>query len=787
MTSIDTLYPAFKRTLLLVHAAATFAFSVFADTQPGTNALISSGDLSLIANTPIYTNDGITLTIGGIGDVAFDVTARLQDSLIKLDTSDNPAVMNDWATVQEYEVWTDRLILRKTTNFYVLDGAEFAQSFNGSVGDFNTNGITSVPINLPDINLLVQDYIDSGEYLELYEEARNAGSAGAAELITELKQDRGPVTLIETIEFSRLLKTIDDPIAPHSIDILAADPVNGKELNSGKPASIEDSRLDSFETGTQFSDDTGGIISYSQNMLNGFTIGNEWSKGITYDRRWFYVHTSAFAGFGLGIRIPWTAKVEVSKRMIPHPLPDRTSYDASIEVETLDADPDFYRDVGLPPQHRLSGREMPLEAGAGIALQIKVLGLWALDHSRINPIVGKVIDMSHDFDPPLGTTMNIATLELPYENSGFAYLTPLAAVGGDFKADVGIHGDSIDLRVKPFNSWNVNGSEYSKRYRNISLTNEATPLSLSFAIDDNASSEGQNFYNFGPVYDQASYQTSLTITPSARIRGTAYLSQLWDVLSDINISSNWHPLFTADFSLPSLGPHAGIESKLEATHRSQRILPPTLSVQPNRFISNPSPEVWDFIIGELGNESLVLIEYIADDFDLAVGSITNQGTYDESDRTITWNFSKQSVPEKVSYRCNSTANSIGTVPEPVGSFETSYTIGNTQHDIDAAIRDIRYASTSEAESDLANFNLEKRPTLEDYNTVVTQRDSKLSLQEVKDLRPGSKMIQIQNGQATVSMELEQSDDLNGWTLGGTASGQVPADSQIKFFRFKMTE
>ena len=47
--------------------------------------------------------------------------------------------------------------------------------------------------------------------------------------------------------------------------------------------------------------------------------------------------------------------------------------------------------------------------------------------------------------------MNIATLELPYEDI-LAYNARYAGVGGDFKADIGIRGDSIDLRVKPFNS-----------------------------------------------------------------------------------------------------------------------------------------------------------------------------------------------------------------------------------------------------------------------------------------------------------------------------------------------
>ena len=270
--------------------------------------------------------------------------------------------------------------------------------------------------------------------------------------------------------------------------------------------------------------------------------------------------TSAFAGFGLGLRIPWTADVKVSERLIPRDDPDRTNFEASIEVETLDADTDFYRSVGVPAVHRYRGKEMPLEAAAGITLKIRVLGATIIDKDENDPVVGKDVDMSEDFDPPLGPTpMNIATLEFPYEDTRLAYSARYAGVGADFKADVGIRGDSIDLRVKPFNSWNRDGLAYSKNYRNISLTNQGTPISLSYAIDDNSADENQYFYNFGPIYSRARYQTSLTITPKARIRCTLYLSEIWGSLSDINFNSNWHSLFTAAFNLPSLGPHDGVD------------------------------------------------------------------------------------------------------------------------------------------------------------------------------------------------------------------------------------
>ena len=123
------------------------------------------------------------------------------------------------STTEEYEEWTDRLVLRKTTNFYVLDGAIFAQNFNGADNFFdpNHNSVTNDPLELQDIETLVQNFIDAGGHLELYEEARDAGNLGVEALISELKQDRGPITIVETVEFSRLVKSINNPVDAYNV------------------------------------------------------------------------------------------------------------------------------------------------------------------------------------------------------------------------------------------------------------------------------------------------------------------------------------------------------------------------------------------------------------------------------------------------------------------------------------------------------------------------------------------------------------------------------------------
>ena len=90
--------------------------------------------------------------------------------------------------------------------------------------------------------------------------------------------------------------------------------------------------------------------------------------------------------------------------------------------------------------------------------------------------------------------------------------------------------------------------------------------------------------------------------------------------------------------------------------------------------------------------------------------------------------------------------------------------------------------TATLEEHITNLN-------SDITTARQERDAKLSLEEIVDLRAGSSMVAISNGQATLSMEVEESSDLGIWTTGGTASVQmnVQPGEDKKFFRFKMTE
>ncbi len=110
-------------------------------------------------------------------------------------------------------------------------------------------------------------------------------------------------------------------------------------------------------------------------------------------------------------------------------------------------------------------------------------------------------------------------------------------------------------------------------------------------------------------------------------------------------------------------------------------------------------------------------------------------------------------------------------------------------------------TTAEAQRDA-------RPTQAAYDEVVAERDARLTESEVRDLRLGSSMLEVVDGDASINIELEATDNLGitspTWTpvpeskviihpnyQSGKIRIDVEADdasnSGVRFFRFKMSE
>ena len=84
----------------------------------------------------------------------------------------------------------------------------------------------------------------------------------------------------------------------------------------------------------------------------------------------------------------------MSPSRISGTAPDRTPFEASLSINTLDANEDFYREVGLPSDKRYDGKELVIRAGAGIGFKLKVLGSWIINRGKDGGVrMGEKLDV----------------------------------------------------------------------------------------------------------------------------------------------------------------------------------------------------------------------------------------------------------------------------------------------------------------------------------------------------------------------------------------------------------
>ena len=97
--------------------------------------------------------------------------------------------------------------------------------------------------------------------------------------------------------------------------------------------------------------------------------------------------------------------------------------------------------------------------------------------------------------------------------------------------------------------------------------------------------------------------------------------------------------------------------------------------------------------------------------------------------------------------------------------------------------------STDIDGDGVGDNSDKHPGFNDEDLEeYLNLNQYLRSSDIQDLRPGSTMIEVFGNQATVQLQMEESSDLQTWEDTGTpATMTIPADTDTKFFRFKMAE
>lgn len=111
-------------------------------------------------------------------------------------------------------------------------------------------------------------------------------------------------------------------------------------------------------------------------------------------------------------------------------------------------------------------------------------------------------------------------------------------------------------------------------------------------------------------------------------------------------------------------------------------------------------------------------------------------------------------------------------------------VSSFSSDIDDSPNQVLYS-----EEDFNSILTERDAALAARDTAILQRNARLTMDEVKDARVGSTMIEVSEGKADITMTLEETSDLSDWSNATTSKMtiQVDAPEGARFYRFKMAE
>jgi hypothetical protein len=229
-------------------------------------------------------------------------------------------------------------------------------------------------------------------------------------------------------------------------------------------------------------------------------------------------------------------------------------------------------------------------------------------------------------------------------------------------------------------------------------------------------------------------------------------------------------LFTANFDLPELGPHAYTDDEIQAWDKNRRYLPNSNQgghVQRHLIQSTDNPGTWSVSLTEESQlTSGTLREFIPAGF--AVGQIQGGGIYNAADGSITWQMDAANLPAQVGYTL---VGPSGLPPALLGQWQAA-----------GQIQPVPTLSASQQDAGDPSLPL-----------LVRELSQRPTLQQVADGRAGSVVIKADpDNKVRIRLQLEASEDLETWTTTPETQASPlevvqPMASEKRFFRFKLKE
>jgi len=251
-----------------------------------------------------------------------------------------------------------------------------------------------------------------------------------------------------------------------------------------------------------------GEAEFRTEFLAGFTKGNAWH----WRRRWDYpsgfFRISLGASYGIGCRIP----IQVDGKVFPtqirvNDVEDKpVEFKTDIQVQTLNADTQFYRRAGLPENLLFDGKEAVLEASFGFGMKLRALwtDILPIDYREFG-----IPTQSQHFKPPLGNESTGVVIGVPPDMTRTAF--DFEALKGFAQFGVRLKGEGkVSLNYQPFL-----GSQ--KLQKNEIVFRNAAAVQKSPELPGIRSSEPAFHNNFGFTLSDPKYRVDMSLIPVVKV------------------------------------------------------------------------------------------------------------------------------------------------------------------------------------------------------------------------------------------------------------------------------
>jgi hypothetical protein len=311
------------------------------------------------------------------------------------------AIYGGFQTTEEFIETADAMVLEAKTKFVVRDPIALKQ-LSPRFSRFHF-GEGARP-QLSQLNQTERAWFDRFKRQMLLKPADHplgdAARRGDAALLTAALDGKGDMTVTTRVRMPKGgLKMAGSSILAPTLKGKTFD-FSANEPRPSTIGSILSPGMDEEESGGwTFHSESGSKTGVSQ-FVNGFTIADafdwseEWNFGIGS------LEVGAGAWYGVGLRIPIQVTGSISPSEIWQFGGDRdlpSVFETELKVDVIDADESFYEKSGMAPIDIQEGKELVLNAGAYVHVDVELMGVLNTDVTL--PANG-AFDEGRDFRPP---------------------------------------------------------------------------------------------------------------------------------------------------------------------------------------------------------------------------------------------------------------------------------------------------------------------------------------------------------------------------------------------------